>query len=266
MEKIRLDIFLVSEGYFQTRQKAKMAICEKKVLVDGKLPTKAGMLITEDVSIKLSETICPYVSRGGLKLLEAIKKFNLNLADKTMLDVGASTGGFCDCALEHGVSKIAALDVGTNQLVDKIRNNSKVEVFEQINFRSINESFFKEKFDIITMDVSFISANLLTKNVELFLKDDGIFICLIKPQFEAGPDVERNKKGVILETSCYKDVISNFIKKCEYDGLYVNKVIDSPIKGGSGNQEFLALITKNDTNIFSNKEIELLLNLNKNSR
>ncbi len=259
--KIRLDKYLVENKYFETREKAKRSIKAKYVLVNGKLPKKAGELFLESElkNIEITKDVCPYASRGGLKLKKAIEAFELNLEGITMLDVGASTGGFTDCALSYGAKEVHALDVGSGQLVDRLRNDERVVVYENVNFRNIAGDFFDTQFDLITMDVSFISAKLLLENIYKNLSDDGIFICLIKPQFEAGVDASRDKKGVISDKQIHLDVINKFVIDCSDESLYVNKIIYSPIKGGSGNVEFLAYITKNDKTIIRDDSINKLL-------
>jgi len=156
MSKIRIDVHLVEEGYFDTREKAKRAIMARQVLVNDTPVYKAGesFKLENIKSIRIKGNLCPYVSRGGLKLEKAIKYWDLQLGGKIMLDVGSSTGGFTDCALQHGIDHVYALDVGTNQLVYKIREDERVSVFEKTNFRTIDENFFDVKFDLITMDVS----------------------------------------------------------------------------------------------------------------
>ncbi len=266
MAKVRIDKYLVEHDYFETREKAKRSIMAGIVLVNDMPVYKAGdMFDPEKIKeVRIKGDICPYASRGGLKLKKAIDTFNLDMKDKVMLDVGASTGGFTDCALKHDVEKVYALDVGTNQLIYRLREDGRVLVFEQTNFRTIDDDFFDTKFDFITMDVSFISTKLLIENVSNNLKDDGLFICLIKPQFEAGKDVQRNNKGVITDKAVHNKVVKDFVLNCKNVGLYVNKVIYSPIKGGSGNVEFLSLISKNDSNVIKNESIDKLIKVDIN--
>lgn len=258
MAKVRIDVYLVENGYFETREKAKRSIMAGIVLVNDQPVHKAGESFKEEniKEVRIKGNICPYASRGGLKLEKAIKKWNLNFTDKIMLDVGSSTGGFTDCALQHGAKEVSALDVGTNQLVYKLRIDERVKVFEQTNFRTIPEDFFAEKFDYITMDVSFISTSLLMENIAKNLAENGKFICLVKPQFEAGKDAPRNAKGVITDRLIHQKVIEEFIVNAKMHGLYVNKLTSSPIKGGNGNREFLALLSKNNKEIVIEKTIK----------
>lgn len=266
MAKIRIDKYLVENGYFETREKAKRSIMAGIVLVNEQPVYKAGDNFdpSKILEVRIKGDICPYASRGGLKLKKAIDTFNLDFNEKVMLDVGASTGGFTDCALIHGAKQVYALDVGTNQLIYRLREDSRVVVQEQTNFRTIEDDFFPCKFDYITMDVSFISTKLLIENVWKNLADDGYFICLIKPQFEAGKDAPRNNKGVITDPSVHNRVVKDFVNNCLEVGLYVNKIIYSPIKGGSGNVEFLSLISKNDTKIINENSIDKLIKVDHN--
>ncbi len=258
MAKVRIDIYLVENGYFETREKAKRSIMAGVVLVNDQPVHKAGETFNVESikEVRIKGNICPYASRGGLKLEKAIKRWQLDFNGIKMLDVGSSTGGFTDCALQHGADHVCALDVGTNQLVYKLRVDERVSVFEKTNFRTISSDFFPAKFDYITMDVSFISTSLLMENVALNLKDDGKFICLIKPQFEAGKDEKRNAKGVIIDRHVHQRVIEEFIANAKMHGLYLNKLTTSPIKGGSGNREFLGLLSKNNQQIVSEKTIK----------
>ncbi len=257
MAKVRIDVYLVEKGYFETREKAKRSIMAGVVLVNNQPVHKAGENFKEEEikEVRIKGDICPYASRGGLKLEKAIKRWNLSFDNQLMLDVGSSTGGFTDCALQNGARKVAALDVGTNQLVYKLRIDPRVEVYEQTNFRTIEKDFFSEKFDYITMDVSFISTNLLMENVAKNLKDEGKFICLIKPQFEAGKDAPRNENGVILDRNIHFNVITKFVENAMNHGLYLNKLTTSPIKGGKGNREFLGLLSKNNPTVVTEKTI-----------
>ncbi len=257
MAKVRIDVYLVEKGYFETREKAKRSIMAGVVLVNNQPVHKAGENFKEEdiKEVRIKGDICPYASRGGLKLEKAIKRWNLDFNDKLMLDVGSSTGGFTDCALQNGARKVAALDVGTNQLVYKLRVDPRVDVYEQTNFRTIAADFFSNQFDFITMDVSFISTSLLMENVAKNLKDDGKFVCLIKPQFEAGKAAPRNENGVILDRDIHFSVIKNFLETAQKHGLYLNKLTTSPIKGGKGNREFLGLLSKYSENVVTEKTI-----------
>ncbi len=260
MKKIRIDQYLVESGLIESREKAKRSVMAGIVYIDTQRVNKASESYTLE---QLKKTIvkgseCKYVSRAGLKLEKAIKYWKLDLKDKTMLDVGSSTGGFTDCALQAGIKEVTALDVGTNQLVYKLRINPQVNVMEQTNFRTVDISIFEQKFDVITMDVSFISIKLLLENVSKLLKENGVFICLIKPQFEVGKEVKRNSKGVITDYSVYQPLLTKMKTKFEMYGLKINDIIVSPIKGGKGNVEFLAYISKEGESI-NDKRIDSIL-------
>jgi 23S rRNA (cytidine1920-2'-O)/16S rRNA (cytidine1409-2'-O)-methyltransferase len=261
MAKTRIDVYLVEAGLCDSREKAKRTVMAGLVLVNERPVFKPGETFKEEdlATARLKGDFCPYVSRGGFKLEKAISAFNIEMKDKIMLDVGSSTGGFTDCALQNGAKTVYALDVGTNQLVYKLREDSRVKVFEKTNFRTIADDFFDVKFDVITMDVSFISAKLLVENVVKNLASNGVFICLIKPQFEAGIDAERNAKGVITDTDIHYKVVNDFVKDIEKYGLYVNDVINSPIKGQNGNREFLAMITTNNRKVVEQLNIKKII-------
>lgn len=246
MAKIRIDQYLADNNIVDSREKAKRSVMAGIVYIGSERVNKASEKFTEEqlakVIVKGRE--CPYVSRAGLKLEKAIKIWDLNLTDKHMLDVGSSTGGFTDCALQHGIADVVALDVGTNQLVYKLRVDERVKVMEQTNFRTVETSDFDHLFDLITMDVSFISIKLLLANVAKLLKSDGNFICLIKPQFEVGKHVERNNKGVIVDFEVYRPLLHAMKAEFEAHQMYINQLTVSPIKGGKGNIEFLVNVSK----------------------
>lgn len=262
MSKIRIDQILADNELVESREKAKRTIMAGLVYIDNQRVEKASEKFVQDdildrIIIKRKE--CDYVSRAGLKLEKAIDYWNLDFKDKSMLDVGSSTGGFTDCALQNGIKDVCALDVGTNQLAYKLRVNDKVRVLEKTNFRTIEFNVLNSKYDIITMDVSFISIRLLLDSVNLFLKDNGIFICLIKPQFEVGKEVKRNNKGVIIDKAVYVPMMDEIVKELEVKGLYIQDLIKSPIKGGKGNIEFLAKITKEQYSLDAQKIVKVLL-------
>lgn len=251
MAKIRIDQYLADMGIVDSREKAKRSVMAGIVYVGTERVNKASEKYTEEqlANVVVKGKECPYVSRAGLKLEKAIKIWNLEVEGKQMLDVGSSTGGFTDCALQHGMKHVVALDVGTNQLVYKLRVDERVTVMEQTNFRTVETSDFEHLFDFITMDVSFISIKLLIANVEKLLKEDGKFICLIKPQFEVGKDVVRNNKGVITDFEVYRPLLHDMKSEFEAIGLYINELTVSPIKGGKGNIEFLVSVSKGGESI-----------------
>lgn len=233
----RLDIELVDRGLFASRNKAQMEIKNGNIKCDDEVITKSSFLVNGNTKIEVSTSILKYVSRGGLKLEKALSEFNINLSNKIMVDIGSSTGGFSDCALKNGVSKIYAIDVGSNQLVSEIRNNPKVNVYENTDFRTIDDEILNDA-NLATIDVSFISVTkLLEKLSGLNLNE---IICLIKPQFECGSEVSRKYKGVILNKKVHNDVLESVINSFEKYNLYLNGLTYSPVCGGDGNIEYLA--------------------------
>ena len=231
---MRLDLYLVEKGYFKTRSRAQNEIKSGHVLVNNKIE-KSSFDVSDIDKIDIINPI-PYVSRGGLKLEKAIKVFNLDFKDKVVLDIGASTGGFTDCALKNGARLVYSVDVGSNQLDESLRNNSKVISYENTN---ILDTDIKDHIDYLVMDVSFVSILHLTSAIKKYLDDNNKLICLIKPEFEAGM---MNKKGVIKDPNVHLTIVTNVINKLALEGLYVNELDYSPIKGGSGNIEYISVI------------------------
>jgi len=236
---MRLDLYLVEKGFYETRSKAKAAIEAGDVLVDGK-KAKASFDITTE-AVEIAKTTNPYVSRGGLKLEAAIKEFYLDFKNKTIVDIGASTGGFTDCALAFGAKKVYSIDVGSNQLALKLLEDPRVISLEQTNIMDIE--FFPENIDYLVMDVSFVSIGHLLPGIANHITDTNALVCLIKPQFEVGKVYMKN--GIVKDRTVHIHVIENVIKELEEYGLGIEKLIPSPILGGSGNKEFLALIKRN---------------------
>ncbi len=236
---MRLDIYLVTKGFFDSRTKAQNAIKSEDILVDGKLITKPNFEV-EEPQIEILKKSNPYVSRGGLKLEEAIQSFQLDFKNKVILDVGASTGGFTDCALKHGASKVYALDVGTSQLDDSLRQDSRVISMENTNILDLFS--LPEPIDFIVMDVSFVSIEKLLPAIDRFLTNQNRWICLIKPQFEVGKVYFKN--GVIKDSKIHLKVLEQVEAALESYHMAITKLIPSPILGGSGNKEFLAYIEK----------------------
>lgn len=238
---MRLDVYLVNKNIFETRNKAQMSIKKGIVYVDGKKITKPSFEVNEN-KIEIKGNVLPYVSRAGLKLEKAIKTFNIKLEEKTMVDIGSSTGGFTDCALQNNIKKVIAIDVGKDQMSDKIKDNKKVELHEQTDFRNVDLDILKE-VDIATIDVSFISVKLLMEKLSKMnnLKE---VVCLIKPQFECGKEIADKYKGIIKNKEVHRKVIDdvkNYFKQINFD---VKNITTSPIKGGSGNTEFLGYFIK----------------------
>ena len=251
--KERLDVYLVNRGYYETRNKAQSAIESGDILVDNKIIDKVSFKVDETSLVSIAKNSLPYVSRGGLKLEKALKTFSINPENKNCLDIGSSTGGFSDCLLQNYAKMVIALDVGSNQLVDKIKNDNRVVVKENTNFRTINiDEYKKYNLSLITCDVSFISLTYIFENVSKILNKDGCFIALIKPQFETEKR-EHNKNGVVNDKKTHMRVIENIIKSASSYNLYLNKLDYSPIRGEkSGNIEYISLFS------FSPKYINLI--------
>lgn len=245
MPKIRLDSLLVEKGLFPSREKAKSSIMAGLIKVDGKVVDKAGSDVPVDSVIDVAGPAIPYVSRGGLKLEKAIKQFSLKLEGKTIVDIGASTGGFTDCALQNGAVRVYAIDVGYGQLDWKLRQDPRVVNLERTNFRYFDKSLLQEIPDLITIDVAFISLEKILPGAAEILKPDGQIIALIKPQFEAGRE-NVGKKGVVRDPQIHISVIENVIRYALTNGFVVEGLTYSPIKGPEGNIEYLLYMTKVD--------------------
>ncbi|MGJ9383298.1 TlyA family RNA methyltransferase [Salipaludibacillus sp. CF4.18] len=243
MKKERIDVLLVENGLVETREKAKRNVMAGLVLANGERIDKPGAKVAVDAELKLKGHAIPYVSRGGLKLKKAIEVFELDLQDKIVLDIGASTGGFTDCSLQEGARLVYALDVGYNQLAWKLREDSRVEVMERTNFRyATKENFTKGKPNFATIDVSFISIKLILPVLKTIITEDGHISVLIKPQFEAGRD-DVGKKGIIRDRKIHLKVVQEMVDFAEQLGFVVSGLAPSPIKGGEGNIEFLMHLT-----------------------
>jgi len=241
MKRERIDKLLVDRGLANSRTKAQALVMAGAVLVDEQLIQKPSELFLQDANIRIKETATQrYVSRGGIKLEAALREFNVDVSGLVCLDVGASTGGFTDCLLQHGAKRVVALDVGHNQLDWKIRNDPRVEVREGINARHLSPADFEHKFDLLTIDVSFISLTKILPAVVPLLGEDGRIVALIKPQFEVGKG-EVGKGGVVRDATQHQRVIAEVNATAESLGLRIAGVIESPIKGADGNVEFLAL-------------------------
>jgi len=244
-KKERLDVLLVTRGLFPTREKARRAIMAGLVRVEGERVDKAGEKVPLDARIEVKGDPCPYVSRGGLKLERALRVFGLDLTDKAVLDVGASTGGFTDCALQHGARRVYAVDVGYGQLDWKLRQDPRVVVMERTNFRYAEPSWFPEPPDVATVDVSFISLGLIFPPLAAVLKAGGDVVALVKPQFEAGPALV-GKHGVVRDPRVHAEVLRAVVDKARAANLAPLDLTYSPIRGGEGNIEFLLHARKGD--------------------
>lgn len=240
MKKERIDVLLVEQGFFDSREKAKRAIMAGLVYDEHDRIDKPGTKVSVEAKLTVKGNTLKYVSRGGLKLEKAIDAFQIDLIDKVMLDIGSSTGGFTDCALQHGAKFVYALDVGTNQLVWKLRNDPRVRVMEQTNFRYATPEMFAEQLpDFASIDVSFISLKLIFPPLAKILVPDGEFVALIKPQFEAGRE-QVGKNGIVKEVTTHCEVIQKVIEYAQENHFTLLHLAFSPITGGEGNIEFLA--------------------------
>ncbi len=240
--KKRLDVLLVEKGYADTRTKAQAIIMSGLVYVDGQKADKPGISYDEALDIEVRTGGCPYVSRGGLKLEKALRDFGVNPAGYVCSDSGASTGGFTDCLLQQGASKVFAIDVGYGQLDWKIRSDPRVVVMERTNVRYVTLADLGEPLDLSVIDVSFISLRIVLPVIKTFLKPTGQVLCLIKPQFEAGKD-KVGKKGVVRDPAIHKEVLDSFVALTQEIGFTILGLTFSPVKGPEGNIEFLAHLT-----------------------
>ncbi|MCP3032965.1 TlyA family RNA methyltransferase [Halobacillus sp. A1] len=239
-KKVRLDVLLVERGLFETREKAKRTIMAGLVFHEQERMDKPGLKVDEEIQLTVKGKAIPYVSRGGLKLEKALKTFFLDIDGKIMIDVGSSTGGFTDCALQNGVALSYAVDVGYNQLDWKLRNHAQVVVMERTNFRYMTEEDLEYgRPDFASIDVSFISLRIILPVLATLLKKDSDVVALIKPQFEAGRE-QVGKKGIIKDPKIHKQVVDTILSFAMKHGYSVHGLTFSPITGGDGNIEFLA--------------------------
>ena len=243
--KERLDVLLVKRNLAESREKAKAIIMSGNVFVEGQREDKAGTTFPDNVLIEVKGNKLPYVSRGGLKLEKAIANFDVDLQDKVCTDVGSSTGGFTDCMLQNGARKVFAIDVGTNQLAWKLRQDERVVCMEKTNIRYVTPEDLGEKIDFSSIDVSFISLTKVLLPIRNYLKDDGQIVALIKPQFEAGRE-KVGKKGVVREKSTHYEVIELVLSYAVSIGFRVLDLDFSPIKGPEGNIEYLVHLQKTE--------------------
>ncbi|SES82634.1 23S rRNA (cytidine1920-2'-O)/16S rRNA (cytidine1409-2'-O)-methyltransferase [Oceanobacillus limi] len=240
MSKKRLDVLLVERDLIETREKAKRVVMAGLVFSEQTRLDKPGMKVDDDIPITVKGNVIPYVGRGGLKLEKALNYFPIEVRDKTMVDVGSSTGGFTDCALQNGAKKCYAIDVGYNQLDWKLRNDHRVIVMERTNFRYVTREMLTEGLpNFATIDVSFISLKLILPVLKELLMDQSEVIALIKPQFEAGRE-QVGKKGIVRDKKVHREVLKKIITFAIDEGYEFYGLTFSPITGGEGNVEFLA--------------------------
>ncbi|MBQ4510486.1 MAG: TlyA family RNA methyltransferase [Clostridia bacterium] len=243
---MRLDVYLFSNGYVKSRQKAKTLIEEGNVTVDYSIIKKPSFEIDEEVehNIQIKDS-CPYVSRGGLKLEKILYKLNLDLSNKIAIDIGASTGGFTHCLLLNGISQVYAVDSGSNQLHESLLNDDRVISMEGFNARDLTPEITNGLVDLIVCDVSFISQAFIIEVAKNLIKNDGIYIGLIKPQFEVGKS-KIGKGGIVKDPKYRFEAIKKIVDFASENGLKCIEFMKSPITGGDGNIEYVAAFIKNE--------------------
>ena len=241
-KKIRLDTYLTEQGFFESRARAQAAIMAGQVLVDDQKIDKPGTSVKPEAKIRLLGDQLKYVSRGGLKLEKALQVFPVTLTGKVMADIGASTGGFTDCALQNGAARVYAVDVGYGQLAWKLRSDPRVINMERTNARALDEHSLPEPIDAASIDVAFISLDKILPAVKKILKPNGFVIALIKPQFEAGKE-HIGKKGVVKDPEVHKEVINRIVSFAKAEGFGIGGLDFSPVKGPEGNIEYLLYLT-----------------------
>ena len=256
--KTRLDVLLVEQGLLESRQKAQAVIMAGSVFVDGQRVDKPGTAVPNTAAIQVRGHALPYVSRGGLKLEKALQIFPISVEGKVVADIGASTGGFTDCALQNGAAKVYAIDVGYGQLAWKLRNDERVVNMERTNVRYLEADSLPEQVDAATIDVAFISLDKILPAVHKILKPEGFVVALIKPQFEAGKE-NVGKKGVVRDAAVHEQVINNVISFAKGEGFGIAGLDFSPIKGPEGNIEYLLHLTLGDDDAVSSEQVAQLV-------
>ncbi len=249
-EKLRLDTAVFEAGYAESREKAKALIMAGLVYVNNQKSDKPGTTVKPDDVIEFRGNAPKYVSRGGLKLEKAVENFGFSLDGCICADIGASTGGFTDCMLQNGAVKVYSIDVGYGQLAWKLRTDERVVNLERTNFRYVTEEQVPDKLDFCSVDVSFISLALIIPVMKNLMKDGAQAVCLIKPQFEAGKE-KVGKKGVVRDPNVHLEVINKVIGIALDNGLSVEHLDFSPIKGPEGNIEYLVHLLKSDVSKLS---------------
>lgn len=244
----RLDVYLVEKKLCRSREQAKAHILAGEVLVNGVKVTKPSYSVSVTDLVKLTESATDFFSRGELKLQKAIDDFGLDFSGKLVLDVGASTGGFTYCALQHGASFVWAVDVGTNQLHESLLNDTRVYSLEKTDIRRLDIQVLGTQVDIITVDLSFISLTQVAQSFVKFLKPNGFMVLLIKPQFEAGKE-NIGKQGVVKDKRVHEWVIEDVAKGFSTHDFYLNRLTYAPLKGKGYNIEYLAIFSHTPTAI-----------------
>ena len=242
MAKKRLDVLMTERALAESRQKAQAIILAGQVYVNGQKVDKAGAPVGEDAQIEVRGKTLAYVSRGGLKLEKAVKRWPIQLSGTVCADIGSSTGGFTDCMLQQGAEKVYAVDSGYNQLDWRLRNDPRVVCMERTNARYLTQEQIPEALDFFSVDVSFISLRLILPPMRQLIKPEGEAVCLIKPQFEAGRE-KVGKKGVVRDPAVHLEVLEHFLQHAKESGFTVKDITFSPIKGPEGNIEYLGYIS-----------------------
>ena len=255
--KERLDILLTEKNFFDSRARAQAMIMAGKILVDGRKIDKSGTLVACDAEIRVLGEEMPFVSRGGLKLQKALDVFRINMSGKIAADVGASTGGFTDCMLQHGAAKVYAIDVGYGQLAWKLRSNVRVVNMERTNIRNVTREDFSDELDFASIDVAFISLEKVLPVVFDVLKPSGEVVALIKPQFEAGRE-NVGKHGVVRDKKIHAEVVERILNFAASIGFGVEGLTFSPVKGPEGNIEYLAHLQKNSPSTFAGQILSVV--------
>lgn len=259
MTKKRVDLLLMERGFTETREKAKRIIMAGLVYTEQLRLDKPGTKVDEHIPLTVKGKPFPYVGRGGLKLEKALDDFSVSVHNKIMIDVGSSTGGFTDCALQNGAKKCYAIDVGYNQLAWKLRNDERVVVMERTNFRYVTPDMLHHGTpDFATIDVSFISLRLILPVLKNLLRKKSTIVALIKPQFEAGKD-QVGKKGIVRDHNIHFEVIKNILSFSRTIGYSIHGLTFSPVTGGDGNIEFLVHLgweQPSSNNEYSDRELE----------
>ncbi|MBR5872858.1 MAG: TlyA family RNA methyltransferase [Oscillospiraceae bacterium] len=258
-EKQRLDAELVARGIIQSREQAKAAIMAGQVYVNNQKADKAGESVTPDDKIEFRGENLKYVSRGGLKLEKAMELYGFKLDEKICMDVGASTGGFTDCMLQKGATKVYSIDVGYGQLAWKLRVDERVVNLERTNVRYITNEQVPDMVDFVSIDVSFISLGLVIPVLVPFLSDEAMIVCLVKPQFEAGKD-KVGKHGVVRDPATHMEVLERAVGFAKNAGFGIVGLEFSPIKGPQGNIEYLMVLTRKEPELtVTSEEIKALV-------
>ncbi|MCH5194230.1 MAG: TlyA family RNA methyltransferase [Oscillospiraceae bacterium] len=252
---MRLDLYITEKGLAKSREQAKELIKSGNVSIDGRVISKPAYDVTDGDDLRISGDTLKYVGRGGLKLEKAISEFEIDLEGRVCIDIGASTGGFTDCMLQNGAAFVYAADVGHGQLDEKLREDSRVANMEGSDIRNLTAESFERAPDFISADVSFISLRLILPKISELLPENGEAVVLIKPQFEAGR-AAIGKNGIVKDKKDHIRVLEEITLFCPSAGLSVQKIVPSPITGGSGNREYLAHLKKGGENaVFDFKKI-----------